>query len=301
MFSLKAFTFKAAASLLVFSSLAHGQEDVRVALEKLITQSRSEPAQFDAAVTEARAAGIEDQGVMEALLVRAITRGEVGSDFDEVIEGIEILAPNWNYGKSVLLTSSDKVDSNLALLRTRKAYLENDDVNFEKYAKETYWLDPELAGLISPWIEKHRMTEKLKTLRVPMAQSFTTSSGEQVALNELAAGNKAILLDFWASWCGPCMQLMPELVKKQKKYSPQGVAVVGMNIENTELAEKTRKDFKIDFPWLVEGEAAPLRRQLNITSFPHMVLLSPEGEVLFMGHPQDPSLNVALSKVGLTL
>ena len=60
--------------------------------------------------------------------------------------------------------------------------------------------------------------------------------GEKVDLEELRG--KVVLVDFWASWCGPCKQEMPVLEALHKKYADQGLVVVGVNIDTS--AKKMR-------------------------------------------------------------
>jgi len=54
-------------------------------------------------------------------------------------------------------------------------------------------------------------------------------SGKKVDLSELKG--KVVLVDFWASWCGPCTQEMPVLEQLQRKYGEQGLVIVGINID----------------------------------------------------------------------
>ena len=139
-------------------------------------------------------------------------------------------------------------------------------------------------------------------IEIPMDLPFALSNGGTTTLAQLTKGKKAVLLDFWASWCGPCMALMPELKKKEAALRKQGIVVAGMNTEaEPDTAEKTRKKLDIQFNWLVEPDDAPLSDLLEIDSIPRMVLISPEGKVLYNGHPQDPSLNVALAQLGVDL
>jgi peroxiredoxin len=66
------------------------------------------------------------------------------------------------------------------------------------------------------------------------AYSFTLpdSSGIKHSLVSLRKSNKLILLDFWASWCGPCIQEFPNLMALQKKYASQGLQVVGISVDS---------------------------------------------------------------------
>jgi thiol-disulfide isomerase/thioredoxin len=145
--------------------------------------------------------------------------------------------------------------------------------------------------------ERERDKARLADLRLPMDMEIATSTGEKTTLGKLVAGKKAALIDFWASWCGPCMSLMPELQKKAEKYGPKGIVVAGMNTENAEKAEGVRSKRGIEFPWLVEPEGRPLSQMLNINSIPRMILVNPEGRVLFNGHPMDNELTTALAEL----
>lgn len=129
-----------------------------------------------------------------------------------------------------------------------------------------------------------------------------TSGNGEVSLEELIKDKKAVLLDFYTTWCGPCKRLMPELKKTSEKLAPQGVSVVGINVDrNLAGAEGIKKQTGIEFPWLVEGADETHSKHFNVDSYPRTVLLSQDGEVLFNGHPQDAKLKDALNKLGVSL
>jgi thiol-disulfide isomerase/thioredoxin len=65
---------------------------------------------------------------------------------------------------------------------------------------------------------------------VPPAIDMPDRAGTQVDLDGLKG--KVVLIDFWASWCGPCRQEMPVLEALHKKYADQGLVIVGVNIDN---------------------------------------------------------------------
>jgi thiol-disulfide isomerase/thioredoxin len=64
----------------------------------------------------------------------------------------------------------------------------------------------------------------------PPAIDMPDQAGKKVDLNELKG--KVVLVDFWASWCGPCKQEMPVLEELHKKYAKQGLVIIGVNIDN---------------------------------------------------------------------
>ena len=171
--------------------------------------------------------------------------------------------------------------------------------------KDIRSMGPRIQAFMRPRMEvaqaRERKEEKklMANLKVPMNLEIQTSAGEKTTLGDLAKGKKGVLLDFWASWCGPCMNLMPELQKKAKKLGSKGILVAGMNTENAGKAESVRKKRKIGFTWLVEPEGRPLSQMLKINSIPRMILVAPDGKVLFNGHPMDDELVSSLADLGV--
>jgi len=171
--------------------------------------------------------------------------------------------------------------------------------------KDIRSMGPRIQAFMRPRMEvaqaRERKEEKklMANLKVPMDLEIQTSAGEKTTLGDLAKGKKGVLLDFWASWCGPCMNLMPELQKKAKKLGSKGILVAGMNTENAGKAESVRKKRKIGFTWLVEPEGRPLSQMLKINSIPRMILVAPDGKVLFNGHPMDDELVSSLADLGV--
>lgn len=70
----------------------------------------------------------------------------------------------------------------------------------------------------------------LKAGDIPPPINMPDQHGKKVVLAELKG--KVVLVDFWASWCGPCKQEMPVLEGLHKKYADQGLVIVGINIDN---------------------------------------------------------------------
>jgi thiol-disulfide isomerase/thioredoxin len=89
------------------------------------------------------------------------------------------------------------------------------------------------------------------------APNFTLESldGKNVSLSDLRG--KAVLLNFWATWCGPCKIETPWLVELQKEYGAQGLQVVGIAMDDSgkDDIEKFAKDMGVNYPVLLGKEA----------------------------------------------
>jgi thiol-disulfide isomerase/thioredoxin len=94
-------------------------------------------------------------------------------------------------------------------------------------------------------------------LQGQMAHDFTlqTLDGKTVHLSDFRG--KAVMLNFWATWCEPCKIEMPWFVELQKQYGPQGLQVLGVAMDDADPADigKFAKDMGIDYPILVGKES----------------------------------------------
>lgn len=110
-----------------------------------------------------------------------------------------------------------------------------------------------------------------------------TVAGKRVELSKLLGQGKAVVLDFWATWCGPCRQEIPHLIEMARDYKSKGVEVIGLTTENpqtdAEDVKKFTKEFKITYP---VGWANP-QMQVGLMSgrngIPQTLILGRDGKV----------------------
>ncbi|HCN28872.1 MAG TPA: hypothetical protein DIT64_08900 [Verrucomicrobiales bacterium] len=277
---------------------AQDAPDPRAMMQRMFNPQATKEELLEA-LKEAGRAGLSRQKVIEAKLIWGLRR----QDADwlvRMLPELEILAKNFDPQDSAGLKSADDVRGFMEYAKALQALEKKDDAAFKTHILEAAWSAPGQAQLFFQLVEKTRREAKMANLKMDLGLVLTTSSGEATTLKDQLAGKKALLIDFWASWCGPCMQLMPALKKKAAELAPHGIVVMGMNKddENAEsVAEKIRDEQGIEFPWLVEPRERPFTQLLEIESIPRMVLVAPDGAILFNGHPQDPALYDALQKL----
>ena len=84
------------------------------------------------------------------------------------------------------------------------------------------------------------------------AATFSALDGQPVAMSQLRG--KVAVVNFWATWCPPCRKEIPDLVAAHQKYQQQGVAFIGIAVDdNTELIKEFAKAYEISYP-LVTGK-----------------------------------------------
>lgn len=136
-------------------------------------------------------------------------------------------------------------------------------------------------------IEQHVNTLK----KVAVGQRFANFSmqdadGKTVQLSDYAGKDKYILLDFWASWCPPCIKEMPEMVKMYNKYRTKNFDIVGVSLDqNKEAWLKAVVQYNMKWPQVSdlkgwENQAALL---YGVTSIPYTVLIAPDGTIIEKG------------------
>src|SRR5262245_52997119 len=113
--------------------------------------------------------------------------------------------------------------------------------------------------------------------------------------------NKVLVIDFWASWCGPCLQTMPQVEKVAAEFAEQGVTLVAINLEESpERVRATLERLKLEVTVALDRDGRVAERY-GATSIPHPVIIDRDGKVarLFVGgSPRfDVTLRQALKSV----
>jgi len=112
------------------------------------------------------------------------------------------------------------------------------------------------------------------------APDFTlkTIEGQEITLSGLRG--KVVLLDFWATWCGPCKESIPHLTQLYKNYQDKGFELIGMSLDKSGEVEMVRRFVKsMDIPYPIIMTPEDVARNYKITGLPTTVLIDKEGKV----------------------
>jgi thiol-disulfide isomerase/thioredoxin len=114
--------------------------------------------------------------------------------------------------------------------------------------------------------------------------NFKTIENKELNINEVFKKKKYTLLEFWGTWCGPCVMMTPKVKKLYNEYSSK-LEIVGFSKE--EIAGETKKYVtKHQMPWtqsIISSFSNPILKELKITEYPTFILVDANGKILSKG------------------
>ncbi len=122
------------------------------------------------------------------------------------------------------------------------------------------------------------LLKKLALVGKPLTIKFKALDGREVDLQ--AMKGKVVLIDFWATWCRPCMAELPNVKAVYEKYHAQGFEIVGISFDDDKAAlERVLKNEKMTWPQHFDGEDAGKKwgDEYGISSIPTMWLVDKKG------------------------
>lgn len=126
--------------------------------------------------------------------------------------------------------------------------------------------------------------------------SLLDKDGNKIALSQLKG--KVVVIDFWATWCGPCKQAMPTIQKLYNTYKNKGVVVLGINVSENADPVKFMKDNGYNYKLLLNGDQ--VATNYKVEGIPTMYVIDKNGKIVFgqsgVGQNYAEKLEAAIKK-----
>jgi thiol-disulfide isomerase/thioredoxin len=136
----------------------------------------------------------------------------------------------------------------------------------------------------------------LKVGAAPPAFEATDLEGKPLNMEEYKG--KVVLLDFWATWCSPCLEQIPFVKDAYQKYHDQGFEIVSISFDEDHAAvDSFTKAFGITWRQVCDGKAfdGPINKDFKVTAIPFMLLLGRDGKIAAI-QPETLMLEPAVKK-----
>jgi thiol-disulfide isomerase/thioredoxin len=107
--------------------------------------------------------------------------------------------------------------------------------------------------------------------------TLKTIDDQEITLSKLKG--KVVLLDFWATWCGPCRESIPHLIQLYKAYREKGFEMIGISLDKGDAAVVRNFSKSMDIPYPIVMATKEVARDYSVTSIPTTFLIDKEGKI----------------------
>lgn len=198
-----------------------------------------------------------------------------------------------NYCREVFLANKDNIVGSQAL----------GQIIYDLEIDEIDQLMDQASDFISqnPRYQKVREGKRIEAKTAPGAMFIdfegVTPEGEPVKLSDFVGKGSYTLVDFWASWCGPCMRSIPGLKLLYERYAPRGLKLVGVAVwDGDNSASRARIVEKgMTWPQIFVGSDMTATDSYGIMGIPHVILFAPDGTIVSRQIPDEDQLDIQLA------
>lgn len=142
-----------------------------------------------------------------------------------------------------------------------------------------------IAGVIALtggiFVQRLSTAEPIEVIMPALEFSLPDLNGKQRSITEWQG--KIRIINFWATWCPPCLKEIPEFIKLQNQFDDKGIQFIGIAIEDKQAVEEYLNTININYPILIGGdEAINLSHQLGniVNAVPFSLIINKQGQII---------------------
>lgn len=154
-----------------------------------------------------------------------------------------------------------------------------------------------MSAQVNQFLEQLGAKLNQPTVGSTMDIAFTSTAGDEIDLSKM--NDKVVLVDFWATWCGPCVAEMPNVIAAYEKYHDKGFEVVGISLDqDKEALDSFTKERGMTWPQYFDGKGweNPIAGKFGITGIPATFLIGKDGKIVATDL-RGPALEAQLEKL----
>lgn len=218
---------------------------------------------------------------------------EYSAELKSISESYRTLYQSENPEKNTLLKAIE--EQYKALTDSMYAANKNNAIGYRLFLDKAYDLTPaefEAQLVSAPHMAEFKRIKKLRTSKANEAatsvgqpfKDFTITSGNSTKrLSDYVGKGKWTLVDFWASWCGPCIRETETLKKLYSKYSDSGLDFLGVAVwDEPQNTQKAIEKYSLPWPMIINAQSIPTDIY-GIAGIPCIILFDPSGNIVSRG------------------
>ncbi len=240
------------------------------------------------------------------VMYSSTARGGLNDEQKKFFQDIEILVNTHNNNANRQLDNELPVQMHEMILAELKRNIDNPLGYYLLVALGQEWLTQDFTALTRdfPFIEKYQKVQAMLAFQrgleaTQVNKKYTNFGveydGKEHHLSDVVGKGNYVLLDFWASWCGPCRKAMPAIKSAQEAFKGKPLKIIGVAVwDDPENSLAAAKQWGLTWPVWVNGQE-DITTNYGISGIPCLILIGPDGTILARDFGAD-DLNAVLKK-----